>query len=250
MWESPVRVEEERHRIDVDAIEHRREVEPGHTVGCVQHHAQAGDGRWVDEGEAPVNEAVQQTGVGGLGAGFRGGGGFPCPGQAAHLGNARVAGEREGSRRHHLHPGVLGRVMACRNHRAGVVAALVHREVHHLGCSEPQRGDVCACRQGTTDECCGHRGGREAYVVTHRHACSAGDGDECPADALRTILVELGAVQAADVVGLEDLRDEGHAENPGRRREYVSSRCCGITRRSPMTGMKLVSPDHLGTTCR
>ena len=213
--EAPVGLQEAWDGVDVDALQHRWQVHARHAVRGIQHHAQATDCRGIHEAHTAVHEPVEQAVVHRLGAwgGRRAGLTGQC--EPADLRDPGIPRQRQCARGDHLHTGVRGRVVAGGDGRAGVVAALVHREVEHLGGGQPQRGHIGPGRSRPADERGTDAGRRQAHVVTHRHAARTGDGDERPAHALGALLVDLLAVEAADVVRLEYGRVQRHAPNPG-----------------------------------
>src|SRR6185295_8569627 len=81
-------------------------------------------------------------------------------------------------------------------------------EVDHLRADEAEVAHVRASVGGAVHHSGCHRGRRDAHVTTHGDRARLEVLDVGPPDRIRTLLVELGPVEAADVVGLEDLRLE------------------------------------------
>ena len=132
-------------------------------------------------------------------------------GPVAHVQKARLASDRERAPPDDLHPGVLLRVVRGGDGDPAVEAQLADGEVDHLRPDEPEVEDGGAGVGRPVDDSRRHRGRRLAHV--------AADGDlrrlellhVRAADRVGAGLVELGAVDPAHVVGLEDLR----VEHPG-----------------------------------
>ena len=182
--EAPVEVEEVRHRVDRQAIEHRGQVEARHPVGGVQDHAQVADGR-----RGPRSPGTRSTNLSSrLSSRLR------LPGVAASGGPARAmrptspmpASPESGSAPAVtiFMPVYCGRVVARGDAGAGVEAAVGDREVEHLGGAEPQLDDVGSRGERALGEAGGDRGRGEAHVVAHGDPLGAGQRDEGGADPL------------------------------------------------------------------
>ena len=128
--------------------------------------------------------------------------------QAGVLPDGPCAGEAE------LHPVVLGRVVARRQHDARD-RARAGCEVQEIGRGEPDVDDVGPARRDALAERGGERRGREAAVPPDRDGLDPGPLGERGPDRARDILVELVGDDAADVVRLEEaseisVRRHGH----------------------------------------
>ena len=135
----------------------------------------------------------------------------PWLGARADVEEPGVAADGQRAAADDLHPGVLLGVVRGGDHDAAVEPQLADREIDHLRPDHPDVQDVDAGVGGSPDDRRGH--GRAG------HAHVAPDGDVLRLEQLRVgaadrvgaLLVELGRVDPADVVGLEDLGIEGHA---------------------------------------
>jgi hypothetical protein len=86
-----------------------------------------------------------------------------------------------------------------------VEAELADREVDHLRPDEPDVQHVDAGVGGAARDGLGHRGGGEAHVAPDGDALRLEVLPVGAADRVGALLVQLGGVEAADVVRLEDL---------------------------------------------
>ena len=77
-------------------------------------------------------------------------------------------------------------------------------EVHHVGAGHAVVDDVGALQARALDERCGNGGRRQAHVTRDRDPLRIQIRDERAADQPRAFLVDLGRIQSANVVGLED----------------------------------------------
>ncbi len=121
----------------------------------------------------------------------------------ADLPEPRLAAQRERLAAHQLDAVVLLRVVRRGDLRAAVVPVARHGEIHHVGRRHAVVDDVGALAQRALDERRRDRRRREPHVARHGDAPGVEVGDEAAADLPRGVLVDLGRVQAAHVVGLE-----------------------------------------------
>ena len=142
----------------------------------------------------------------------------------AHVLEAGVAADGQGAGADDLHARVLLRVVRRGDADAAVEPELADGVVDHLGADHPEVADVRAAVCGAFHHGGGHRRRRDAHVTT--------DGDRTglevlhvgAADGVTALLVQLRAVEAANVVRLEDpwiehSRDAIVGESAGRRRD-------------------------------
>ena len=132
--------------------------------------------------------------------------------------DARVAGQGDRTLAHQLRARVGGGVVRGGAHEPAVEAPGADEEVQHLGpdLADVQHVGALGLHAGAV---AGGEGGRgEAHVAAEAEP-QLGDGlagevrdhaREAATDLLGDVLVDLLAVQAADVVGLEDLAGNGH----------------------------------------
>jgi hypothetical protein len=103
-------------------------------------------------------------------------------------------------------------------HQPAVEAARADEEVEHLGADHPGVDHVRALAGHAVAIARGQLGRGQAHVAPEPDAQLAGrlagqageDAHERAADLLGDVAVDLVAVEAADVVGLEDLRRHAH----------------------------------------
>ena len=126
----------------------------------------------------------------------------------ADLEQARLAAHRQRAAADDLHPRVLLRVVRGGDADAAVEPELADGEVDHLGADQPEVEHVGARVGGAVDQRGGHRRRGEAHVAPDGDPPRLEVLDVGAADRVRALLVELVGVDAADVVGLEDLRVE------------------------------------------
>ena len=139
----------------------------------------------------------------------------------------RVAADGQRARAHDLHPGVLLRVVRRGDAHAAVEPELADREVDHLGADEPEVEDVGAAVRRALDQRCRHRGRREAHVPSDRDPPRLELLDVAPPDPVCAVLVQLGRVDSADVVRLEDGRVEHVADARGSNADRRRAARCG-----------------------
>ncbi len=221
--EGPVGLEEVRARVDRQALEDRRQHHAGHSVGRVDHDGERTDRLDVDEREHALD--VRGPDVVRLDR--------PRPrcrrrrlrGAVADLEKPGLAADRQRPAPHDLQPGVLLRVVRGGDHDPAVQRELPDGEVDHLGPDEPEVEDVRAGRRGSLHHRCRHRRGRDAHVAADGDPFRLEVLDVRTADRPCAVLVELGGVDPADVVCLEDLRIEHASDaNPSWVRSDVWGR--------------------------
>ena len=129
-------------------------------------------------------------------------------GAVAHVEEARLAADRQRAAADDLHPGVLLRVVRGGDADAAVEAELADREVEHLRPDQPEVEHVRAAVRGALDQRLGHRRRGDAHVAPDGDPARLELLDVRAPDRVRALLVELGRMEPADVVRLEDLRVE------------------------------------------
>ena len=132
----------------------------------------------------------------------------PGLGARADVLEAGVAADGQRAAADDLHPRVLLRVVRGGDADAAVEPELADRVVDHLGADHPEVADVGAAVRGPLHHRRRHRRRREAHVAPDRDRARLEVLDVRATDRVRAFLVELGAVEAADVVRLEDSRVE------------------------------------------
>ena len=163
---------------------------------------------------------------------------------AADVVDALVAAERQRPRAHELGAGVGLRVVRGGAHQAAVEAARADEEIEHLGADHPGVEDVGALGHHARAVARAQLGRGEAHVAPQPDAQLAGvlaghvgeHAHERAADLLGPVAVELLAVEAADVVGLEDLWGDWPS---ARRLAAPARRASG--RRGQRAGRELVA---------
>ena len=126
-----------------------------------------------------------------------------------------------------LQAGVLLRVVRGGDRDAPVQPELADREIDHLRPDKTELEHVGARLRRARDHGPGHRGRGDAHVVPDRDPLRLEDVDEGSPDRARALLVELGAVDPADVVCLEDLRVE-HRGDATRARARRARKPAGL----------------------
>ena len=86
-----------------------------------------------------------------------------------------------------------------------------HGEIHHVGRQHPIVVDVDALFGDAVDERGLERGRRQPHVVAHRDLARSKVRGKRGADRPGSSLVDVIRIDAADVVGLEDVRVELHS---------------------------------------
>jgi hypothetical protein len=220
-----------RDEVDPEALEQRADHRAGHAVAAVDDHLQRRDVGRVDEAQGRLVERrghVDVLGRPGLPVGLA----ESRLDRAADVVDALVAAERERPRAHELCAGVGLRVVRRGAHQAAIEVARADEEVEHLGAHHPGIEDVRALGDHPGAIATAQLGRGQAHVAAQadaqlagRFAGQAGEhAHEGAADLLGPLAVELVAVQAADVVGLEDLGDDSHR---ARRLAAPASRAAG-----------------------
>ena len=136
--------------------------------------------------------------------------------------DALVAGQRDRALAHELGPGIRLRVVRGGAHEPAVELAGADEVIEHLGPDQPGVEHVGALAHHALAVACGELGSGQAHVVAEADAQVAGrlagqvgeHAHERAADLLGAVGVELLAVEAADVVGLEDLCGDRHGGDP------------------------------------
>ena len=139
--------------------------------------------------------------------------------QRLDLADPRVAGERERALADELDAGVGLWVVRGGDHRPAVELLGADEEIEHLGADHPGVDDRDPLGHQALDRAAGHVGRGQTHVAADPDpklarllVAQVGEHPgEGAADRPRRGLVHLGAVQAADVVGLEDARRREHA---------------------------------------
>jgi hypothetical protein len=204
--ERPVRLEEVGDGVDGDPLEDGREHDACHAVRRVDHDPSLLDRLEVDEGQHLVNEGRKDVICSDLSEGLSLVNRRRGESSVTDVQQARVAAHRQRAAAHDLHPGVLLRIV-----RRGYLDAAVEREVpdgeiEHLGADEPDVDYLGARRRGTLDRRLRHPLRRRAHVPADRDPLRLELLHVSAADRARAILVDLGRVDPAHVVGFEDLR--------------------------------------------
>jgi hypothetical protein len=200
----------------VETLEDRAYHRPGHPVAAVEHHLQRPDRGRVDERERALGElAVDVDRLHAPRRAFR----LPEPfrDQRPDVADARVARERQRALAHQLRPGVRLRVVRGGAHQPAVELARADEEVEHLGPDHPGVDHVrslghhpVAVARGELRRGQPHVAPEADPELADRPAVQPAENPrERAADLLGDVAVDLLAVEAADVVGLEDLRRGG-----------------------------------------
>ena len=213
-------------QLQLQALQQRADHRAGHAVATVDDDLQRPGRRAHDVGvdelhcrrlKLPVEIDLLERSARSVlvGRGVPVGGGLRfCFDRAANVLDSRVARQRQCPLTQELCAGVAGRIVRGGAHQAAVQLARSNEVVEHLASdlagidhvdTGPQQALAIAGRQ--------LRGG-QAHVVTEadsklRHGLAGQAAEhvrERAADPLGDVAVDLLAVQAADVVGLEDLR--------------------------------------------
>ena len=123
----------------------------------------------------------------------------------ADVQQARLAADGQRAAADDLHPRVLLRVVRGGDAHAAFELELADRVVDHLGADQPEVEHVGAAVGRALDQSRRHRRRRHAHVAPDRDRARLEVLDVGASDRVRALLVELGGVEAADVVRLEDL---------------------------------------------
>ena len=213
--EAPVELEEVGDGVDREPLEDRRQHRARHPVRRVDHDAQRLHRAGVDEGQDLLDVARKDIFLPDLSWGLTPGHVGKGHGAVADLQQARVAADGQGSAADDLHARVLLRVVRSRDLDAAVQVEVADREIDHLGAHEPDVDHVGARRGRSFDHRLGHRRRGEPHVAPDRDLLRLELLDVGAADRVAALLVELRRVDAAHVVGLENLRIE-HARDAKR----------------------------------
>jgi hypothetical protein len=128
-----------------------------------------------------------------------------------------VAGKRQRPLPDQLHPGIGLRVVGGGDHRAAVQFPRSDQVIEHLRRHHSGVQDLGSLGGQSLGDAAGNLRGLEPHVAPQADPelgrLLAGESGQHPGEAatdeLRDVAVDLGAVQAADVVGLEDSRGDG-----------------------------------------
>jgi hypothetical protein len=201
-----VRLEEAADGVDSDALEDRREHGACHAVPRVDDDAERPDGVPVHEGENLVDEGGVDIG------GFsRGRGLTPLmarkgKGAVADVEEPGVAAHRKSTAADDLHPVVVPGVVRSGDHDPAVQLEFADGEIEHLGADHPDVRNLGAAVGRPAHHGRGHRGRGDPHVAPDGDTPGLELLDVGTADRVRAVLVQLGRVNAAHVVRLEDLR--------------------------------------------
>ncbi len=186
-------------------LEHGREHHAGHPVRGVDHDLERLDRLDVDERERALDVLLPDVVRLDLSRGQSLGRGRIGHGPVADLQQAGLAADRERALADDLQTRVLLRVMRGRDRDPAVEPQLADREIDHLRPDEAELEHVRARLGRAGDRRLGHRGRGDAHVVPDGDPLRPEHLDEGPPDRTRALLVELGSVDPADVVCLENL---------------------------------------------
>jgi hypothetical protein len=197
-------------------LEQRPDHRPGHPVAAVDDHAQRLDGARVDDLKRVLVEVVEELDL--LDAPATGGLAQTGRDLVLDIPDARVAGEGKSAPTHQLRTGVLLGVVRGRTHEAAIEIARAHQVVEHLGADLAGVEDGGALRAHPISVGLGELGRSEAHVapepepeLRRRFVLELADhAGERAADEPGGVEVDVVAIDAADVVGLEDSRVDRH----------------------------------------
>ena len=195
----------------VEPLEHGADHRARHAVAAVEHDLQRAHGRRVDEPQRRFLELGVDVDV--LRAARRRRVAQPVREQPADVADAGVARQRHGAALDQLRARVGLRVVRGRAHQPAVEVARADEVIEHLRADHPGVEHVRALGDQALAIACGELGGGEAHVAPEADPQLARrlvrqlrqHARERAADRLRHVAVYLLAVEAADVVGLEDL---------------------------------------------
>ncbi len=136
---------------------------------------------------------------------------FAVHDHVADVVDAGVAAQRKRALAHELRAVVLLGVVRRRNLRAAGMISAGDGEIHHVGRQHAVVGDVDALFDDAVDEGRDERRRREPHVVADGDLARAEIRREAGADGFRAVLVDVVRIDAADVVGLEDVGIEFHS---------------------------------------
>ncbi len=199
-----------RDQVERQPVEQRPDHLSRHAVAAIDDDLHRLDRFGVDEGERPLLELGRDVDL--LRRTTTRGVAEAGEDEVADRGDAGVAGKRQGSLPDQLHPGVGLRVVGGGDHRAAVELPRADHEVEHLGAHHPGVEDVRALGLEPLAQPSCHLRSLQAHIAADADAQVA-DGlaaevgenaGERPAEEEVGVAVHLAAVEAADVIGLED----------------------------------------------
>src|SRR5690606_791039 len=209
VWEPTVEFEVERHDLEREAAEDRRDHLAGHAVARVDDDLQRPDRLGVDHRENMVGEVVEDL-LGVHRPRRRRIRELVAQDEVADLPNPLVHTQRARLLAAQLEAVVLRRAVGGRHHDARVVARLADGEVEAVGTDQADVTDIRALVEDTVDDGAGQSGGRDAHVAPDHDLLGLEIDHERPADLVGDLRVEFLRVDAPYVVRLEDLRDVLH----------------------------------------
>ncbi len=216
--EVAVRLEVAANGLDLrKSLEHGLEHAPAHAVGRVDHDAERLDGARIDEREDTLEERGPDVLF--LDAALAGDFAEALQSAVANFRESRVASNGQGASAHDLETGVLLGVVRGGAGDAAVELQRIDCEVEHLRTDQPDVDHVgasfgCSLRQRRH-----HLRARDAHVVPDGDPLRAEFLDIGPPDRVGALLVDLGRVDPANVVGLEDIGlEHGRDAIESRRR--------------------------------
>ncbi len=213
-----------RHEVEAEAVQQRPDHRPGHPVATVDDDAQRLDLLRVDELQRGGLELLEDLDVFDRAVGGRGR--FLAEAlldPLAHVLDAGVPAQRDRALLDELRARVRLRVVRGGAHQPAVELARADEEVQHLAADLPGVDDGRALGDHPFAVARGELRCRQAHVAAEPDAQLAGGlvrevgqhERERPPDELGDVAVDLLAVQAADVVGLEDLGGNGLGHGRG-----------------------------------
>src|SRR5581483_3242422 len=247
------------HLLDRELVEQRAHHRARHAVAAVEHDLHRAHRRGVDE---PHRRRLEVGGDVLLAHGSalrRRAVELAAAHHVADLADAGVARQRDRPALDHLRARVGLGVVRGGAHQPASEVARADREIEHLGAHLADVEHGGALVADALDVAGRHLGRGEPHVAADRQLELGGRGAlhvrdharERSAHAVGHVLVQLVAVEAAYVVGLEDAGvDRRHCLNLTLSAFQESDRTWGSTRVLPTTGMKFVSAAQRGTTCR
>ncbi len=210
----------------VQLLEDRPDHRPGHAVAAVEHDLQRPDPRRVDQLQRARLELGVDVDLLDPARPPRRRLAEALLDQAPHLADPAVARQRQRAALDQLRARVGLRVVRGGAHQPAVEIARADEVIEHLGADHPRVEHVRALGHHAVAVARRELGRGEAHVapeadaqLARRPARQAGQhaGERAP-DGLGHVAVDLLAVEAADVVGLEDLRRSHARHGRGRIR--------------------------------
>ncbi len=197
-------------QLDRELVEHRADHLAGHPVAAVDDDLQRLQGVDVDEREGPLAELGRDVDAFTVAA--AGSVAEPGEDQVADRGDPGVAGESQRALADELHTGVGLGVVRRGDHGPAVELPLADHEIEHLRADHPGIEHVSALGDQSLTEATRHLRGLQPHVAADADAKVGGvlsaqvgeDPGERAAEQKSGVAVHLVAVQAADVIGLED----------------------------------------------